>query len=97
MSKKILVTFVKLERAFKECGNEDDALQMGLVYFAETVLIRAKSNVAVNLGYSHLVEVIDRFNNYSWGAISFEQLQDSLSFAASMRGKGRVDGECGAR
>lgn len=55
-------------------------LKIGLVYFAKVIMIRAKSNnVAVNLDYFHLIEDMDRFNDYSWsGAISFEQLQDYL-------------------
>ncbi|CAN6573115.1 unnamed protein product [Malus baccata var. baccata] len=65
-------------RVFKECKDKDDALKMGLVYFADGVLIGAKSNMGVNLEYLDLVEDMDRLNTYSWCAISFEQLQDNL-------------------
>ncbi|TQE10655.1 hypothetical protein C1H46_003768, partial [Malus baccata] len=44
-TKKVSVTCVELERAFKECEDEDDVLNMGLVYFPEAVLIEVKSNV----------------------------------------------------
>ncbi|RXH95454.1 hypothetical protein DVH24_007954 [Malus domestica] len=57
-TKKVSVTCAKLERAFKECEDEDDVLNMGLVYFP-------KSNVGVNLEYLDLVEDKDRFNTYS--------------------------------
>ncbi|RXI09399.1 hypothetical protein DVH24_034016 [Malus domestica] len=54
--------------AFKQCEDEDDALKMGLVYFAEGVLIGAKSTVSVNLEYLDLVKDMDRVpyrsNNY---------------------------------
>lgn len=74
-----MVTCTEFERAFKECENKDYVLKIGLVYFAKAIMIRAKSNVAVNLDYFHLIEDMDRFNDYSWwGAISFEQLQDYL-------------------
>ncbi|KAB2597314.1 hypothetical protein D8674_000234 [Pyrus ussuriensis x Pyrus communis] len=72
---------------FKQCEDEDDVLKMGLVYFAEGALIGAKSNVSVNLEYLDLVKDMDRFNTYSWGAISFEQLQDNLCFAAIRGGR----------
>ncbi|KAB2604842.1 DDRGK domain-containing protein 1-like [Pyrus ussuriensis x Pyrus communis] len=36
---------------------------------------------------------MDRFNDFAWGSISFEQLHDSLSFAASRRGRDRVEGD----
>lgn len=36
---------------------------------------------------------MDRFNSYSWVAISFEKLQDNLFFATSRRGRGRMDGD----
>ncbi|TQD95582.1 hypothetical protein C1H46_018821 [Malus baccata] len=51
-------------------------LKIRLVYFSEVMLIKAKSNVVVNLDYLYLVEDMDRFNR-SWCAISFEQLQDT--------------------
>ncbi|KAB2622465.1 myelin transcription factor 1-like [Pyrus ussuriensis x Pyrus communis] len=47
----------------------------------------------MNLDYLDLVEEMDRFNNFAWGSISFEQLHDSLLFAALRRGKGRVEGD----
>ena len=89
------MTCAELEKGFKECKNEDEALKMVLVYFTKGVLIRAKSNVAVNLEYFELVNDMDKFNNYSWGAISFEQLQDNLSFVTYRRDRerGRVDGD----
>ncbi|TQD95482.1 hypothetical protein C1H46_018894, partial [Malus baccata] len=65
-------------RVFKECKDKDDALKMGLVYFADGVLIGAKSNMGVNLEYLDLVKDMDRLNTYSWCAISFKQLQDNL-------------------
>lgn len=65
VSKNIYVTCRELQKAFKKCKNEDDALKLGLVYFVEAVLIGAKTNVAMNLDYLHLVEDMDRFNSFS--------------------------------
>ncbi|RXH67478.1 hypothetical protein DVH24_027625 [Malus domestica] len=66
----------------KEKGKvKDDALKIRLVYSVNVVLIGAKSNIVVNLDYFHLVEDMNRFNDYSCGAITFEQLQDILSLA----------------
>ncbi|RXH88101.1 hypothetical protein DVH24_042172 [Malus domestica] len=64
-TKKVLVTCVELERAFKECEDMDDALKMRLIYFAKVVLIRVKSNMGVNLAHLDLVEDMNRFNTYS--------------------------------
>lgn len=52
----------------------------------------AKTNVAVNLEYLHLMEDMDRFNSFAWGSNSFEQLHDRLSFAALRRGRVEGDG-----
>lgn len=68
------MTCAELGRAFKESKHEDDALKIGMVYFADGVLIEARSNVPVNLNYFHLVKDVEMFNDYSWGGISFEQL-----------------------
>ncbi|RXI01240.1 hypothetical protein DVH24_001474 [Malus domestica] len=65
--KKVSMTCVELETVFKQCEDEDDALKIRLVYFTKGVLIRAKSNVSMNLKYLDLVEDMDRFNTYSWG------------------------------
>ncbi|KAB2602875.1 hypothetical protein D8674_003880 [Pyrus ussuriensis x Pyrus communis] len=92
-SKKVSVTCAELERAFQEYKIKDDAFKLGLLYSSKGVLIGAKSNAVVNLQYLEFIHDIDKFNNYSWGAISFEQLEDSLSFAASRKGRGRVDGD----
>ncbi|RXH76984.1 hypothetical protein DVH24_019872 [Malus domestica] len=89
VSKKIFVTCGELERVFKECKNMDDAFKLGLLYFADVVLIGVKNNIAVNLNYLDLIEDMDRFNSFAWGSISFEQLHDKPSFAASRRGRGR--------
>ncbi|RXI00298.1 hypothetical protein DVH24_037846 [Malus domestica] len=94
ITKTIFVIYEELERAFK-CKNKENSFKLGLLYFSEVVLIGAKNNVVVNLNYLHLVKEKDRFNNFSWGSIFFEQLHDNLSFAALRRGRGRVeeDGE----
>ncbi|CAN6721009.1 unnamed protein product [Malus baccata var. baccata] len=57
------MTCGEIENAFKECKNEKDVLKLCLVYFVEAVL-GAKSNVVVNLDYLHLVEDMDRLNNF---------------------------------
>lgn len=50
---------------FMECKNENDAFKLGLVYFAEVVLIGTNTNVAMNPDYLYLVENMYRFNNFS--------------------------------
>ncbi|RXH75940.1 hypothetical protein DVH24_042727 [Malus domestica] len=47
---------------FKECNDRDDAFKLGLVYFAEAVLIRVKNNISVNLDYLNLVEDMDNLS-----------------------------------
>lgn len=39
VNKKIYVTCKELKRAFKKCKNEENALRLGLVYFAVLILI----------------------------------------------------------
>ncbi|TQE10589.1 hypothetical protein C1H46_003827 [Malus baccata] len=73
--------------------NKEDVFKLGLVYFAEAVLIGAKTNVIVNLEYLYLVEDMDRFNSFAWDSISFEQLHDSLLFATLRKGRGKVEGD----
>ncbi|KAB2625953.1 glutamic acid-rich protein-like [Pyrus ussuriensis x Pyrus communis] len=63
-SKKVSVTFVELERAFKECENEDNMWKIRLIFFADGVLIVVKSNVVVNLDYFDLIDDMDKFNNF---------------------------------
>lgn len=63
VSLKISLTCTELESAFKECEHEDDALKMGLVHFVESVLIGAKSNVAMNLDSFHLIKDTNWFND----------------------------------
>lgn len=86
MSKKISVTCAELQRAFKECESKDDALKIWLVYSTNVVLIGAKSNIVVNLDYFHLVEDINKFNDYSCRAIIFEQSRYPL-FRSFRRGR----------
>lgn len=38
---------------------------LSLVNFVEAVLVRAKTNVIVNLDYFHLMEDMNRFNSFS--------------------------------
>ncbi|RXH81049.1 hypothetical protein DVH24_004963, partial [Malus domestica] len=90
VSKKISVTCDELEREFKECKNRGNAFKLGLVYFVDDVLIGPKNNVDTT---STLWRIMDRFNRFVWGSISFEQLHDNLSFTASRRGRGRVEGD----
>ncbi|RXH92052.1 hypothetical protein DVH24_021075 [Malus domestica] len=93
VGKRFWSLFTELEKAFQECKNEDSAFKLELLYFVKGVLIGVKSNVAINLEYFELVNDMDKFNSYSRGAISFKQLQDNLSFAASRRRRGRVEGD----
>ncbi|RXH76963.1 hypothetical protein DVH24_019851 [Malus domestica] len=55
----------KLEKAFKECKNEEDTFKLSLVNLVKAVLVRAKTSVTVNLDYFHLLEYMNRFNSFS--------------------------------
>ncbi|CAL8991317.1 unnamed protein product [Prunus brigantina] len=76
------ITCNDLENAFlkSERGSED-SFKLGLLYFVEFVIMGKPQNVKINEEYLHLVHKMDEFNNYLWGSISFEFLQDSLLFA----------------
>ncbi|RXH78750.1 hypothetical protein DVH24_002268 [Malus domestica] len=65
-TKKVSVTCVELEMAFKQCEDEDDVLKMGLVYFAEGVLIEVKINV---VGIREIVptKVEKNLSYWIWG------------------------------
>ncbi|CAL9005454.1 unnamed protein product [Prunus brigantina] len=76
------ITCSDLENAFlkSERGSED-SFKLGLLYFVEFVIMGKPQNVKINEEYLHLVHKMGEFNNYPWGSISFEFLQDSLLFA----------------
>ncbi|TQE00558.1 hypothetical protein C1H46_013802 [Malus baccata] len=62
-TKKVSVTCAELETTFKQCEDEDAALKMGLVYFAEGVLIRAKSTT---VGIQDIVPTKAKKNSRYW-------------------------------
>ncbi|CAL8153962.1 unnamed protein product [Prunus armeniaca] len=76
------ITCNDLENAFlKSERGSKDSFKLGLLYFVEFVIIGKPQNVKINEEYLHLVHKMDEFNNYLWGSISFEFLEDSLLFA----------------
>ncbi|XP_016650495.1 PREDICTED: uncharacterized protein LOC107881369 [Prunus mume] len=76
------ITCSDLENAFlKSERGSKDSFKLGLLYFVEFVIMGKPQNVKINEEYLHLVHKMDEFNNYPWGSISFECLQDSLLFA----------------
>ncbi|CAL2239833.1 unnamed protein product [Prunus armeniaca] len=77
--------FLKSER-----GSED-SFKLGLLYFVEFVIMGKPQNVKTNEEYLHLVHKMDEFNDYPWGSISFEFLQDSLLFAPGKKESDEVN------
>ncbi|KAB2629526.1 hypothetical protein D8674_034321 [Pyrus ussuriensis x Pyrus communis] len=77
-AKKVSMTCAELETAFKQCEDEDDALKMGLVYFANGVLIRAKSNA---VGIQDIVPTKTEKNSgyWTWGDDADVMMPETLT------------------
>ncbi|KAI5351249.1 hypothetical protein L3X38_004140 [Prunus dulcis] len=100
------ITCHGIENAFlKSEGGSEDSFKLGLLYFVEFVIMGKPQNVKINRDYLHLVHKMDEFNNYPWGSIWFEFLQDSLLFAPEKKesdeendgkGKGQKKGKKGS-
>lgn len=72
------VSIADLEEAFKGCTVEDYMLKLGLVYFAETVLLGRERSTQIDMMHLKLVDEIEQWNRYPWGSVSFVRTHDSL-------------------
>ncbi|XP_021801093.1 uncharacterized protein LOC110745325 isoform X2 [Prunus avium] len=75
------VSLWELEKAFKACTDKEDLLKLGFVYFAVFVLLGTAKNVNMDMRYLNLVEDLDAFDKYPWGAVSYAKTHESLSRA----------------
>ncbi|CAL2259415.1 unnamed protein product [Prunus armeniaca] len=76
-------TLLDLHTAFIECTNDDDALKLGMVYFAIFVLLGTEKHVLIDMRYLKLAEDLEEFDKYPWGAVSYAMTNASLLRAVS--------------
>ncbi|CAL2238957.1 unnamed protein product [Prunus armeniaca] len=76
-------TLLDLHTAFIECTDDDDALKLGMVYFAIFVLLGTEKHVLIDMRYLKLAEDLEEFDKYPWGAVSYAMTNASLLRAVS--------------
>ncbi|CAL2227586.1 unnamed protein product [Prunus armeniaca] len=76
-------TLLDLYTAFIECTDDDDALKLGMVYFAIFVLLGSEKHVLIDMRYLKLAEDLEEFDKYPWGAVSYAMTNASLLRAVS--------------
>ncbi|BBN68233.1 hypothetical protein Prudu_343S000100, partial [Prunus dulcis] len=76
-------TLLDLHTAFIECTDDEDALKLGMVYFANFVLLGTEKHVLIDMRYLKLAEDLDEFDKYPWGAVSYAMTNASLLRAVS--------------
>ncbi|CAL2238971.1 unnamed protein product [Prunus armeniaca] len=76
-------TLLDLHTAFIECTDDDDALKLGMVYFAIFVLLGTEKHVLIDMCYLKLAEDLEEFDKYPWGAVSYAMTNASLLRAVS--------------
>ncbi|CAL8082583.1 unnamed protein product [Prunus armeniaca] len=76
-------TLLDLYTAFIECTEDDDALKLGMVYFAIFVLLGIEKHVLIDMRYLKLAEDLEEFDKYPWGAVSYAMTNASLLRAVS--------------
>ncbi|CAL2266176.1 unnamed protein product [Prunus armeniaca] len=76
-------TLLDLHTAFIECTNDDDALKLGMVYFAIFVLLGTEKHVLIDMRYLKLAEDLEEFDKYPWGVVSYAMTNASLLRAVS--------------
>lgn len=57
---------------FKRCKNKSDKYKLGLLVILVYVILSTEENTYINPWWFYLVDDVDRFNNYSWGKMSYE-------------------------
>lgn len=72
------VNLLELEKAFLDCGDEDDVFKLGFVYFAVFVLLGSEKHVHIDMRYLKLAEDLEEFVKYPWGAVSYAKTNASL-------------------
>ncbi|KAI5320520.1 hypothetical protein L3X38_034010 [Prunus dulcis] len=76
-------TLLDLHTAFIECTDDEDAFKLGMVYFANFVLLGTEKHVLIDMRYLKLAEDLDEFDKYPWGAVSYAMTNASLLRAVS--------------
>ncbi|BBG92636.1 hypothetical protein Prudu_000429, partial [Prunus dulcis] len=71
-------TLLDLHTAFIECTDDEDALKLGMVYFANFVLLGTEKHVLIDMRYLKLAEDLEEFDKYPWGAVSYAMTNASL-------------------
>ncbi|CAL8990358.1 unnamed protein product, partial [Prunus brigantina] len=88
------ITLQDIEKAFLSAKfGSEDVFKLGMLCFIEFVILGKAPNVRINEEYLHLVHNMEELNNFPWGSISFEQLQDSLLFSPGKRESDENDDE----
>ncbi|KAI5350942.1 hypothetical protein L3X38_003833 [Prunus dulcis] len=57
-------TLSDLHTAFIECTDDEDALKLGMVYFANFVLLGTEKHVLIDMHYLKLAEDLEEFDKY---------------------------------
>ncbi|KAI5326888.1 hypothetical protein L3X38_035962 [Prunus dulcis] len=71
-------TLSDLYTAFIECTDDEDTLKLGMVYFANFVLLGTEKHVLIDMRYLKLAEDLEEFDKYPWGAVSYAMTNASL-------------------
>ncbi|CAN6725474.1 unnamed protein product [Malus baccata var. baccata] len=78
-TKKVTVTCVELERAFKESEDEDDALKIGLVYFTNGVWAFKKiAQLEKPLWYCKMADLAAILRILLWSATNKQPIQEEV-------------------
>ncbi|CAL2270601.1 unnamed protein product [Prunus armeniaca] len=72
------VSLLELEKAFLDCADEDDAFKLGFVYFVVFVLLSSEKHVHIDMQYLKMVEDLEEFVKYPWGAVYYAKTNASL-------------------
>ncbi|RXH83620.1 hypothetical protein DVH24_005873 [Malus domestica] len=70
-----------LKKAFNKYHDEDDLLQLGLLFMLHFVILGIDPSVKVNDLYLHLADNLMMFNKYPRESLSFELPRGALLFA----------------
>lgn len=70
-----------LKKAFNKYHDEDDLLQLGLLFMLHLVILGIDPSVKVNDFYLHLADNLTMFNEYARESLSFEHTRGALLFA----------------
>lgn len=68
----------ELEATFDRCSDESDRFKLALVLFVECCLLGGEGHSLINRQYLHLVEDLEKFNDYPWGTVVYEKTNSSI-------------------